>query len=82
MSQKNNLTVAHPGVKIFDVETPDVDDVRIRKLLTALKILLRGAPVKLDNNEIIVLAWTEDGKLRAPSFVRLRSDKPPGECKI
>ncbi len=32
--------------------------------------------------EVKFMEWTEDKKLRAPSFVRLRNDKPPEECKI
>jgi len=32
--------------------------------------------------EVKFMEWTKDKKLRASSFVRLRSDKPPEECKI
>ncbi len=32
--------------------------------------------------EISFLEWTEDKKLRAPSFKRLRNDKKPEECKF
>lgn len=32
--------------------------------------------------EVEYLEWTPDGLLRQPVFVRLRPDKPPGECHL
>jgi bifunctional non-homologous end joining protein LigD len=32
--------------------------------------------------EVRYLAWTEEGLLRQPVFVRLRDDKPPEECAV
>ena len=48
--------------KLAKVETSNFSE-RERRLLTALKLLLKGQPVRLDNGTVIALAYSKNGCL-------------------
>ncbi len=68
LSQILDLTRGLEGPCPFPVPPPEPE----------VLVWLRPALV----SEVCYLEFTPDGALRAPSFMRLRDDKPPGECLL
>jgi len=77
------IEVAKTSFRVDEVETPDYTDVRgkeckfnpkAKKLHTALTLLLKGVPIKLDDGSIVALAWTEEGTL-VPLYGKTEKDE-------